>query len=132
MADLLSKRQGWPTLIALGAESQNCYPSSYESSHGFYPNSQDCGSAPVAWRRLKPMNRLPCAQINDNSQLMQKSFYPDTQVTNFTIFYGNIKKTVVGIQITDKHFILKVKECMIIKFCHFKWHMNRWLNCPTI
>ncbi len=82
MADLISRRQVLPPL----GDVQNCYNSSYvdPSSNFFFSSPSECGAQqqqPPAWRRLKPVNRLPCSQIVENNQQVQRTFYAEVQVT---------------------------------------------------
>jgi hypothetical protein len=86
MAELISRRQALPP----HGDAQNCYISSYvdpSSSNFFFSTPSECGAQQQqqqqqpAWRRLKPVNRLPCSQIVENNQQVQRTFYAEVQVT---------------------------------------------------
>ena len=66
MADLVGRRQILPPLIPSDLSNYSYDPSNFFS---------DCGQ----WRRLKPINRLPCAQIFDNNQQVQRTFCSEVQ-----------------------------------------------------
>ena len=70
MADLIGRRQVLP--------QPDLANYSYDPSNFFF----DCGQ----WRRLKPINRLPCAQIFDNNQQVQRTFYSEVQFDELALF----------------------------------------------